>query len=78
MAHLAACSEDASIRSEIASACIKSILLLRNARSENSPARANRAPSCRPRCNNKSITAGPPWPCSSKTSSPVNEFGAGK
>ena len=42
------------------------------------PGSANRAPRLRQWRNKRCITTGPPWPCSSITSSPVNECGAGK
>ena len=51
-ADFAACFELDSIRSAIASAWSKSILLFRNARSENSPGLASLAPSCKVRSSN--------------------------
>ena len=61
MADLAARSEVASIRSAIASAWVKSILSLRNARSENSPGRAILMPSIlRIRRISISMITGPP------------------
>ena len=62
----------------MASACAKSSLSFRKARSENSPGRAKRAPSSKQRLSNISSTTLPPCPCSSNTSSPVKECGAGK
>ena len=44
----------------------------------NSPGCAMRAPSSSTRASSMSMTTGPPWPCSSSTSSPVNDAGAGK
>ena len=61
-----------------ASACARSSLPLRNARCVNSPGCASRAPSSRQRASSRRSTAGPPWPCSSSTCSPVYECGAGK
>ena len=73
---LAACSEFALIKSAIASAWVKSILSLRNARSLNSPGLAKRTPSIWVISRSSiSIITGPPWPCNSSTSSPVKEFG---
>src|SRR5690348_7473367 len=74
----ACASERAAIRSATASAWVKSSLLFKNARSENSPARAARAPSSHARRTNASSTTGLPWACSSSTSSPVKEYGAAK
>ena len=90
----AAASVLASIKSAIASACTRSILSLRKARSLNSPACARRRPgrqawplsslssfslaSSRQRASSSCSTTGPPWACSSNTSSPVKECGAGK
>ena len=62
----------------MASACIKSILSFKNARSENSPGLAIRAPSLIVSASKRLSTTAPPCPCSSTTSSPVNEFGLGK
>ena len=77
-AERAADSDPASMRSATASAWARSSLPFKNARSENSPGRARRAPSASARPSTMSSTTGPPWPCSSSTSSPVNECGAGK
>ena len=44
----------------------------------NSPGRASRAPSARQRASSAPSTAVPPWPCNSRTASPVNDCGAGK
>src|SRR5229473_6928891 len=74
----AAAAVPASIRSAIASACAMSILPFRKARSLNSPGRAMRQPSSSRHCNTISTMSAPPWPCSSKTCSPVYEAGAGK
>ncbi|MEA3219889.1 MAG: hypothetical protein OZX49_00985 [Immundisolibacter sp.] len=68
----------ASIRSATASACARSSLSFRNARWLNSPGAAWRAPSASTRASSMSMTTGPPWPCNSTTSCPVNECGAGK
>ena len=77
MALRAACTELASIRSAMASAWARSSLSFKKARSLNSPGRARRRPgSCRMRWISISNTTGPPWPCSSSTSSPVKEWGA--
>ena len=77
-AQRAACSELLSIRSAIASAWVRSSLSFRKARSENSPGRARRAPSSHTVLNSRSRITVPPWPWSSNTSSPVNEWGLGK
>ena len=87
----AAASVLASIRSAIASPCARSILSLRKARSENSPGSARRrcasvgwpsgcgcAAASRQRASSSCNTTGPPCACSSSTSSPVKEWGAGK
>ena len=74
----AAASEPLAIRSAIASAWARSILPLRKARSENSPGRAWRAPSAMQRSSRQRSMTGLPCTCSSSTSSPVNECGAGK
>ena len=71
----AAASVLASIRSATASACARSILSFRKARSVNSPGRASRSPRLSPasrqRARSSCSTTGPPWACSSSTSSPV-------
>ena len=71
----AAASVLASIRSAIASACARSILSFRKARSVNSPGCATRSPMAAPasmqRASSSCSTTGPPWACSSSTSSPV-------
>ena len=80
----AAAEVEASIRSATASAWARSILSLRKARSENSPGRATRRPgrrgrpapsgsaaASRQRASSSCSTTGPPWACSSSTSSPV-------
>ena len=67
----AASTVAASIRSATASAWTRSMRPLRKARSVNSPGRATRAPRARTRASRRSVTTGPPWPCSSRTSSPV-------
>ncbi|MNT31348.1 hypothetical protein D3C72_1671790 [compost metagenome] len=81
----AAASVLASIRSAIASAWARSILSFRKARSVNSPGWATRkprrlgwpvagsvaAPASRQRASSSCSTTGPPWACSSSTSSPV-------
>ena len=86
----AAASVLASIKSATASACAKSILPFKKARSLNSPGRAirkrGRISPCAPsvpatsnaRASKRCNTTGPPWAWSSSTSSPVNEWGAGK
>ena len=88
----AAASVLASIRSATASACARSSLSLRKARSVNSPGRARRNPgsrgpslsrslsaaASRQRASSSCITIGPPCACNSSTSSPVYECGAGK
>ena len=72
----------ASIRSAMASAWAKSILPFRNARNENSPGSAMASPisfpNSRQRATTKFKSWGPPWHCSSSTSSPVKECGPGK
>ena len=91
-AERAAASVLASIKSATASACARSSLSLRKARSVNSPGRAMRkpassgapvlgssaAPASRQRASSSCSTTGPPCACSSSTSSPVYECGAGK
>ncbi len=77
-AERAAASVEASIRSATLSAWARSRRLLRNARRVNSPGSAGRAPSSTQRASTIESTTGPPWPCSSSTSSPVYERGAGK
>ena len=83
----AAAAVEASIRSAMASACARSILPLRKARSANSPGAARRrcgstlaavpaAPAVpwaasRQRASSSCSTTGPPCACSSSTSSPV-------
>ena len=88
----AAASVLASIRSAIASAWARSILPLRKARWLNSPGSATRRPgsrgrpvtasgsaaASRQRASSSCSTTAPPWAWSSSTSSPVNEWGAGK
>ena len=74
----AAWVEALAIKSATASAWAKSIWPLRKARSLNSPGRARRAPAASTAFNSICITTGPPWPCSSTTSSPVKELGAAK
>ena len=78
LASLAAVSFSAAMRSAMASACNRSILPFKNARSENSPGCALLAPRSRQRVNMLCKTMCPPWPCNSTTSSPVKEFGPGK
>jgi tRNA U34 5-carboxymethylaminomethyl modifying GTPase MnmE/TrmE len=56
----------------------ESILPYKKARLENSPGSAATAHNDIEASNNKRITTIPPCPCNSKTSSPVNECGAGK
>ena len=74
-AERAAASVLASIRSLTASACARSSLSLRKARSVNSPGSARRrpmaAPASRQRASSSCSTTGPPCACSSSTSSPV-------
>ncbi|MNN20426.1 hypothetical protein D3C81_1337050 [compost metagenome] len=81
-AERAAASVLASMRSATASAWARSSLSFRKARRVNSPGSATRRPISRPdsrqRDSSICMTTGPPWPCSSSTSSPVYEFGAGK
>ena len=88
----AAASVLASIKSAMASAWVRSILPFRKARWENSPGSAMRSPgkvalpdpletvaaSSRQRATSNCKTTAPPWACSSSTSSPVKEWGAGK
>src|SRR5258708_2277183 len=69
--HRAAASVAASIRSATPSACARSSLSFRKARRVNSPGSARRAPSSTHRLKIICSTTGPPWPCSSSTSSPV-------
>ena len=72
-AERAALSVLASMRSATASACARSSLSLRKARSVNSPGSARRRPgwACRQRASSSCSSTGPPWACSSSTSSPV-------
>ncbi len=77
-AERAALAVAASIRSATASAWARSSLPLRKARRLNSPGSASRAPRSRQRASSICMTTGPPWPCSSSTSSPVKECGPGK
>ena len=77
-APLAAATEALAMRSATASACAKSSLPFRNARSVNSPGRARRAPPAKTASSSICMTTGPPWPCNSTTSSPVKERGPGK
>jgi hypothetical protein len=72
-AERAAASVLASMRSATASAWARSSLSLRKARCVNSPGSARRAPgsACRQRASSSCSTTGPPWACSSSTSSPV-------
>ena len=72
-----ACERDA-IRSATASACARSSLPLRKARSVNSPGRASRAPNAHARRSSRSSNTALPCPCNSSTCSPVYEAGAGK
>ncbi len=72
-AERAAACDVASIRSAMASACTRSSLPFSKARMENSPALAAMAPSSNSRESRAFWITGPPWPCSSTTSSPVNE-----
>jgi hypothetical protein len=73
----AAASVLASIRSATASAWARSSLSFRKARWVNSPGSARRraqpsaAPALRQRASSSCSTTGPPWACSSSTSSPV-------
>ncbi len=89
LAERAAASVLESIRSLTASACARSSLSLRNARSVNSPGSATRNPrsrgspvrgsvsraTSRQRASSSCSTTGPPCACSSSTSSPVYECG---
>ena len=75
-AHRTADADAPSMRSAIASACARSMRSLRKARNVNSPALAGRAPSSQTRSSTMRETTTPPWPCSSRTSSPVNDPGA--
>jgi len=84
-AERAAASVLASIRSDTASAWARSSLSLRKARWVNSPGSARRKPgrrgwpmagsgsaaAARQRASSSCNTTGPPWACSSSTSSPV-------
>ena len=78
IAERAARRDALSMRSATASAWARSSLSFRNARSVNSPGRAKRAPSAQARSSSRCNTAGPPCPCNSSTSSPVNERGVSK
>ena len=62
-------------RSRTASAWAKSIFPLTKAHCVNSPGPARRAPRDSTRSSSMSSTIGPPCPCNSSTSSPVNECG---
>lgn len=77
-----ACLRCASVlaarRSERPSTSVRSIRPFPNARRVNSPRSARRWPGSVPRAaSTAETTAGPPCTCSSATSSPVNERGAG-
>ena len=62
IAALAARSDRARIRSQIPSACTKSIRPFKNARLVNSPGSANRAPASSARRRIRLIPTVPPWP----------------
>jgi hypothetical protein len=74
----AAAAVDASIRSMTALGLRQIELAVEVGAAVNSPGSARRAPSSRQRASSICMTTGPPWPCSSRTSSPVKECGAGK
>ena len=69
-AHRTADADPPSTRFTIASAFARSMRSLRNARNVNSPASAGRAPSSQTRSSTMRATTAPPWPWSSRTSSP--------
>ena len=58
-------------KSMTASACVRSMRSFKNARLENSPASACRAPAAKSACSPARSTVGEPWHWSSAVSSPV-------